>query len=79
MSVSSGQSVQNKWSALFGVWALHGVIALWQFLSLPSDSHGFLFGMSVQRMLMSGLLFSWVVFNLVLIVSIIGQTLWLEK
>ena len=32
MSVSSGWSVQNKWNALFGVWALHGVIALWQFL-----------------------------------------------
>ena len=79
MSVSSGQSVQNKWSALFGVWALHGVIALWQFLSLPSDSHGFLFGMSVQRMLMSGLLFSWVVFNLVLIGSVFRQSLWLHK
>ena len=79
MSVSSGRSVQNKWSALFGVWALHGTIALWQFLTLPSDSHNFLFGLSFQRVLISGVLFFWIVFNLVLIVSIIRQSFWLNK
>ncbi len=79
MSVLSGQPVQHKWNALFSVWALHGTIALWQFLSLPSDSYDFLFGLSFQRALMSGILFSWVIFNLVLIVSVFRQFLWLNK
>jgi hypothetical protein len=73
MSVSSGQSIQKKWSALFGVWMLHGVIALWQFLSLPSD------GVSPQRILMNELLFAWIVFSLILSVSVFRQSLWLHK
>lgn len=79
MSVSSNQPVQYKWNALFSIWALHGMVALWQFLILPSDSHNFLFGLSFQRVLMSVILFSWITFNLILIFSIYRQSLWLLK
>ena len=73
MSVSSGQPIQNKWNILFGVWTLHGSIALWQFLSLPSD------GLSLQRILMSGLLLAWIVFSLALIVLAFRQSMWLNN
>ncbi len=79
MSVSSGWSVQNKWNALFGVWALHGMIAFWQFLALPSGSHPFLFGISFQQALIGGALLFWIVFNLFLIFSISRKSLWLSK
>ena len=79
MSVSSGWFVQNKWKVLFGVWALHGVIALWQFLALPSDTHNFLFGLSFHQALVGGLLLFWVILNLFLIYSISRKSLWLIK
>jgi hypothetical protein len=62
----------KKWTALFGVWALHGAFALLQFLSLPSDG-----GLSLQRALMSVALFAWIIFNLVLIVSMLRESRWL--
>ena len=61
----------KKWAALFGVWMLHGLIALWQFLSLPSDG-----GLSLQRALMSGILLGWVLFAFALIFSILRQFQW---
>ncbi len=76
MSVSSGWSVQNKWSAVFGVWVLHGVIALWQFVILPADKGSFFLGLSFQRTLMSGVLFFWVIFNVVLIIAMTRMPIW---
>ncbi len=61
----------KKWGALFGLWALHGMIALAQFLFLPSS------GFSFQRALMSGALFAWIIFTLVLVVSMLRQSSWL--
>lgn len=75
MTVSSGWSVQNKWSALFGVWTLHGMIALWQFLS----SHTPAFDLSFQQMLMAGALILWIVLNLFLIFSVVRKSQWLVK
>jgi hypothetical protein len=75
MSVSSGWSVQNKWNVLFSVWALHGTIALWEFLA-PLNSP---FGLSFQQTLLGGLLLFWVVLNLFLIFSISRKSLWLVK
>ena len=79
MSFSSGWFVQNKWKILFGVWALHGLIALWQFSALPSDTHNFLFGLSFQQTSVGGLLLFWVILNLFLIFSISRNSLWLIK
>jgi hypothetical protein len=75
MSVLSGWSVQNKWNALFGLWALHGAIALGQFLALLFDKQGF----SFQQALLSGALFFWIILNLFLIFSMSRKSLWLIK
>jgi len=75
MSVSSGWSVQDKWNALFGVWALHGAVALVQFLASQNSP----FGLSFQQTVMAGLLFFWTVFNLFLIFSISQKSVWLIK
>lgn len=72
MSVSSDPSNQKQWSALFAVWILHGVVALWQFLSLPSE------GLSIQRMVMFGLLLAWVAFAVFLAFSAFRQLRWLN-
>ncbi len=79
MSVSSGFSVQNKWIALFVLWALHGCVALWQFTALSSDSHKLLPGPSFYRLVLGGLLLSWIVINFVLIISISRRSMWLHK
>ncbi|MBI3164625.1 MAG: glycosyltransferase family 39 protein [Chloroflexi bacterium] len=63
----------QKWSALFAVWILHGVIALWQFLSLPSE------GLSIQRAVVLGLLLAWILFALILVVSTFQQSRWLNN
>jgi len=59
----------KKWAALFGVWILHGAIALWELLSLPADSRGFLFALSFQRALMGGVLLAWIIFSALWVVS----------
>jgi len=64
MFPSTGRANLSKWIALFGLWVLHGVLALRQFVTLPSDPHPFLFGSSPQRLLMSLVLLSWILFNL---------------
>lgn len=69
MPSSTGRSNPNGWIALFGLWALHGAIALWQFVNLPSGSHSFLFGLSPQRLLLSLFLLFWSLFNLGLIAT----------
>lgn len=65
-------SSSKKWSALFAVWILHGVVALWQFLSLPSE------GFSLQRIVMLGLLLAWVAFATFLAFSAFRQFHWLN-
>ncbi|HNH80122.1 MAG TPA: hypothetical protein PLD33_15870, partial [Anaerolineales bacterium] len=65
-------SSSKKWSALFAVWILHGVVALWQFLSLPSE------GLSLQRIVMLGLLLAWVAFAMFLAFSAFRQLHWLN-
>jgi len=75
MTVSSDWSIQNKWNALFCVWALHGVIALWQFLSSLNSPFDF----SFQQVLIVGSFLFWIVLNLFLIFSISRKSLWLIK
>ena len=73
------RSEQYKWAALFGVWGMHGLIALWQSLSLPSESHAFLLGLSPLRLMVSGLLLTWIIFNIVLILFIVNSALWIQR
>ena len=56
-----------EWLLLFGIWALHGAVAFWQFVSISLETKGFLFGLSPQRLLVSGVLLTWLIFNLTLI------------
>ena len=79
MSFMSNLSRNDKWIALFSLWALHGVIALWQYLATPFDNHNFLFDLSFRQALMGGSLFFWVIFNLFLIFSMSRRSLWLIK
>ncbi len=79
MAVSLNRSDKNKWIFLFGLWALHGGIALWQFAALPSDPHNFLVGLSFYRVLLGGLLLSWIAINFVLIISMSRKSMWLYK
>lgn len=79
MSFLSNVSNRNKWIALFCLWILHGVLALWQLVALPSDNGGFFLGLSFQRMLMSGVLLFWILFNLILIVSMLRTAEWSAK
>ena len=78
MSFVSNMSGKNKWIALFGLWALHGVTALWQFVILPADKGSFFFGLSFQRALMSGTLVFWIILNFVLIISMTRTAIWLD-
>jgi hypothetical protein len=73
MSVSSGWSVQKKWCLLFSLWALHGVIVLWQFLA----SKKFPFALSFLQILMGGAFLLWIAFNLFLAFSISRKKTWL--
>ena len=79
MSVSPGRPVEKKWGILFGVWALHGIVALWQMLTLPSDSHSFLLGLSDQRILMVGVSLIWIAASLILFFSALRQSPWFQK
>jgi len=56
-------SIQSKWSFLFGLWALHGGVALGQFLT-PQAS---LADLSFGETLLAGVLLLWVALNLSLI------------
>ncbi len=58
----------RKWNALFALWMLHGVFAFWQLLTLPSDNHAFLLGLSAQRILAILLVLFWVFLNFGMIV-----------
>jgi len=73
MTVSSGWSIQNKWNVLFGIWALHGAFALWQFLASLNSP----FDLSFPKIFVGGLLLFWVVLNLFLIFSSSRKSLWL--
>lgn len=53
----------RKWSILFGLWAAHGAIALWQFL--PSQ-----IALSVEEILLASVLLAWTAFNLFLTFSL---------
>ena len=69
----SGWSVQGKWSALFGLWALHGAFSLWQFLaSQPAP-------LSFEEMLLAGVLLFWLALNLFLIFSLSRKSIWLIR
>jgi len=63
-------SFKNKWNILFCAWALHGAIALWQFLVQPSGGYSVLFGISFKQALIGGSLLIWIVLNLFLIFSV---------
>jgi hypothetical protein len=75
MSVLSGWSAQKKWNVLFGLWALHGMIALLQFTAASHSSFDF----SFQQVVISGGLLLWIALNLFLIFSISRKSLWLIK
>ncbi|MBM3126846.1 MAG: glycosyltransferase family 39 protein, partial [Chloroflexi bacterium] len=57
---SVSRPTRAGWTVLFGLWMLHGAIALWQFANLPSDPHSFLFGFSPIRLLVFILLLIWI-------------------
>jgi hypothetical protein len=75
MSVLSGWSTQNKWNALFGLWALHGIFALGKFLVSQNPP----FDLSFEEILLAGVLLFWVVLNIFLIVSLSRKSVWLAK
>jgi hypothetical protein len=75
MTVSSGWSVQNKWNALFGVWALHGMFALGKFLTSQNSP----FDLSVEEILLAVVLLFWVAPNLFLIFSCSRKYTWLTQ
>jgi hypothetical protein len=79
MSLSLSRSSQNRLIALLVLWALHGIIAFWQFVTLPSNSSDFSPNLSLSRMLISGALLFWVVCNLVLIIFTAQNSPWLVK
>lgn len=79
MSFASNLSNKNRWIALFSLWALHGLIALWQFVILPADQGNFFFGLSFQRTLMSGMLAFWIILNFALIVFMLRASVWMDK
>ncbi len=68
MAVLTSRSVQNKWAALFVLWALHGTVALGEFLALPS------FEVSLPFLLVSAFLFFWIVLNIGLVVFVYKNT-----
>jgi hypothetical protein len=73
MSVLSGLSVQNKWNALFCFWALHGIFSLGKFLISQNSP----FGLSIEEVLLVGVLLFWIAFNLFLILSLSRKSAWL--
>lgn len=75
MSVLSDCLVRNKWSALFGLWALHGAFSLGQFLAFQKP----LLDLSFEEILLAGVLFFWVAFNLFLIFSFSRKSAWLIR
>jgi hypothetical protein len=79
VTVSLNRPDKDKWIFLFGLWALHGGIAFWQFAALPSDNHNFLIGLSSYRVFLGGLLLSWIVINFVLIISVSRKSALLYK
>jgi hypothetical protein len=80
MSLSlRSRSSQNRLIALLGLWTLHGIIAFWQFVSLPSNGVDFPSSLSIPRLLMGGILLFWIVFNLALIVFTAQNAIWLVK
>ncbi|MEW6401223.1 MAG: glycosyltransferase family 39 protein [Chloroflexota bacterium] len=79
MSLAPGSYSKNKCIALFSLWALHGMFALWQYGALSPDHDNFLFDASYRQALISGPLFMWVVFNLVLILSLSRNSVWLMR
>lgn len=79
MSLLKKNSDKQKWSFLFCLWIIHGLVALWLFFDLPSDPGEFLFGVSFQRALMIGVLFGWILFNLVLLALVIRSLAWFGR
>jgi 4-amino-4-deoxy-L-arabinose transferase-like glycosyltransferase len=56
-------SANQKWSALFALWTLHGLVALLQFISLPAE------GFSLARAAMVFVLLGWIIFCAALTLS----------
>ncbi len=54
-----------RWSVLFIVWALQGVLSLWQFASFPSDAdYPLMFGLSAARLAGISSFLLWILINL---------------
>jgi len=49
MSVPQDRFDQNKWLALFGLWAFHGLICSLAIHDPAAEDHGLLFGISRPR------------------------------
>src|SRR5258706_15547861 len=73
-----GSSNQSKWNTLFALWILHGLFAFWQLLTLPSENHAFILGLSPQRILTILLVLFWVFLNFGMIVIKPKGVIWLE-
>lgn len=65
-------SLRNQWSALFGLWALHGVFSAAQFLA-SQDS------LSIEEMLLASVLLFWTALNLFLIFSLFRNSARLKR
>ncbi len=63
----------KKWTALFCLWALHGMLAMGQFLALPSNNQGF----SLQRIIMGVIFFAWIIFTVILTLSAAQKLKWI--
>src|SRR5687767_5999967 len=79
MLLSLSRSEQKRLIALLGLWALHGIIAFWQFVTLPTNNADFSSNLSLPRLFMSGVLLFWIVFNLALILFTAQNVPWLVK
>jgi hypothetical protein len=69
-----------KWYILFAIWALQGALALWQFVSLPSDAQGgIIFGFSSSRLGGVALLLLWIILTLALAIYAKRRPVWRER
>lgn len=67
-------SNHTKWIALFSLWALQGAVAFWQFQAVSSFKEA-----SPAYFFVRGVLFAWVIINLILIALVNKNTsIWLK-
>ncbi|MBL8080124.1 MAG: glycosyltransferase family 39 protein [Anaerolineales bacterium] len=80
MKIFTRRYYENAWYILFGIWLLHGVVAIWQFDNVAQVGGDFLFvGISSKYILIYLLLFLWIFLNIYLLyISIRGVPLWLS-